>query len=79
MEPKEKKTTEVVEKARGTENHKKIDFQLEEAAKKHHEAIKHQAEGNQDETSGCAVHINIYQTPATEAQIEALKHATFTS
>ncbi len=55
------------------ENHKKAAMHLEEAAKSHHEAAKHQEEGNLDKAASCTVKAHGHSTLAAEAQREVLK------
>lgn len=61
------------------DNHKSIAKQLEEAAKKHYEAVKHHEEENHEEAHNCTLHAHKHLALATEAQTEMLKHFMFTS
>jgi hypothetical protein len=67
------------ENVNGIENDNEIDMRLEQAAKKHYEAIKNQKEKECKE--GNAGHIEGFSNtaPAAEAQIDNLIHPLFTS
>jgi len=55
------------------ENHKKAAAHLEEAAKSHHEAAKHEEAGNLDKAASSTIKAHGHSTIAAEAQREVLK------